>query len=181
VLPANDTAQWPCSISPDGKWLLYTQNATGNADLWLAPLDRPAEAKALINTPSAEPEGHFSPDGRWIAYLSNESGRYEVYVRRFPIGDDRIQISNTGASVVRWSPDGRELFYRAGSRLMAVQIRAAGESLEPSTPEPLFSVSDNFSVGYTVAPDGRRFLFSRATGSDQVSVILNWKRTIPAQ
>lgn len=91
-------SQGPCSISADGKWLLYAQMRSGGDDLYLAPLDRPTEAKALMETPAREQEGRFSPDGRWIAYLSDESGRFELYVRRFPIGPDRIQVSNGGAA-----------------------------------------------------------------------------------
>ena len=109
ILAQVDEPQWPCSISPDGKWLLYAQMSGGGDDIWIAPLDRPSEAKPLMVTPAREQEAHFSPDGRWIAYISDESGRYELYVRRFPVGTDRVQVSTGGAVSVSWSSAGREL------------------------------------------------------------------------
>jgi serine/threonine protein kinase len=167
--------QWPCSISPDGRWLLYAQMLSGGTDLWIVPVDRPAEAKPLMVTPAREQEGHFSPDGRWLAYLSDESGPFELYVRRFPIGADRVQISNGGAGPVSWSSDGRELIYRAGAAMMSVRLTEKAGQLEPSAPERLFSTTDPaLSLSFVASPDTQRFLFARATGSDRISVILNW-------
>ena len=174
-LPPSDEPQWPCDVSSDGKWLLYARSPTRNSDLWIAPMDRPAEAKPLMVTPAREEEGHFSPDRRWLAYQSDESGRFELYVRRFPIGDDRIQVSNGGAASITWSLDGRELFYRGGGGMMAARITETGERLEASTPQRLFALSDPaLSQTFIAAPDGQSFLFARATGTDRISVIQNW-------
>ena len=138
-------------------------------------MDRPAEAKPLMVTPAREEEGHFSPDRRWLAYQSDESGRFELYVRRFPIGDDRIQVSNGGAASITWSLDGRELFYRGGGGMMAARITETGERLEASTPQRLFALSDpSLSQTFIAAPDGQSFLFARAIGTDRISVIQNW-------
>ncbi len=177
-LPPSADPQWPCSVSADGKWLLYVQRASGT-DLWIAPLDRPAEAKPLMTTPAREEEGHFSPDGRWIAYMSDESGRFELYVRRFPIGSDRVQISNGGVAGASWSSDSRELVYRSGADMMSVRLAEKDGRLEPSAPQRLFTLADSdVTAPYAVAADGQRFLFARATGSDHISVILNWTRGI---
>jgi Tol biopolymer transport system component len=179
VLPPNDEFQWPCSVSPDGKWLLYGQSFSRAADLWIAPLDRPADASPLMVTPSNEREGHFSPDGQWLAYLSDESGRSELYLRRFPIGGDREMLSSGGASAINWSRDGGEIFYRSGSAIMAVRLVEKNGRLEPSPPQRLFAPSDPaLSQSFVVSLDGRRFLFARATGSDRVGVILNWEPSV---
>nr|MBA2260261.1 PD40 domain-containing protein [Acidobacteriota bacterium] len=171
--------QWPCSISPDGKWLLYAQMSSSGSDLWIAPLDRPGEAKPLMVTPPREQEAHFSPDGRWIAYLSEESGPYELYLRRFPIGADRVQVSNGGAVAVSWASEGRELIYRSGAAIMSVRLTEKAGQLEPSPPQRLFSIADPaMGLSFIVAPDAQRFLFARATGSDRVSVILNWASSV---
>ena len=174
LAPANEP-QWPCSISADGKWLLYAQMSSGGDDIWIAPLDRPNEAKPLLVTPSREHEAHFSPDGRWIAYISDESGPFELYVRRFPIGADRVQVSTGGAVSVGWSSDGRELVYRSGAAVMSVRLTEKADQLQPGPPQRLFSIVDP-AVSQTFVPalDSQRFLFTRAMGSDRVSVILNW-------
>ena len=40
----------------------------------------------------------FSPDGRFVAYESNESDEVEIYVRRFPDGDQRWQVTTDGGA-----------------------------------------------------------------------------------
>src|SRR3989442_9447314 len=52
--------------------------------------------RSYLQTPFNEPQGQPSPDGRWMAYVSNESGRNEVYVRPFPSGEQKWQISVNG-------------------------------------------------------------------------------------
>ena len=97
--------------------------------------------REILKTPAAERDTVFSPDGRWIAYMSGESGRPEVYVRAFPTGGGRWQVSTAGGSGPRWSRDGRELFYlAAGGSLMAVPV-TAGASFEKGTPRELFRVA----------------------------------------
>jgi eukaryotic-like serine/threonine-protein kinase len=179
VLAASVDPQWPCSVSPDGKWLLYAQTSNTGIDLAVAPFDRPSEAKPLMVTPAREQEGYFSPNGRWIAYLSDESGRFELYIRRFPIGNDRVLVSNGGALAPLWSANGQEIFYRAGAALMSTRLMEKGGALEPSAPQQLFSITDPaLSLSFEAAPDGQRFLFARALGSDRFSVILNWTKDL---
>ena len=93
----------------------YVRSPSRNSDLWIAPLDGRAEGKPLMVTPAREEEGHFSPDGGgWRISRTNQDD-LELYVRRFPIDDHRIQVSNGGAASISWSLDGRELFYRAAA------------------------------------------------------------------
>ena len=48
---------------------------------------------------------------RWIAHTSKETGREEVYVRDFPGGTHKSQVSNHGGLLPHWRRDGRELFF----------------------------------------------------------------------
>ena len=111
VLPPSDNWRYPCSVSPDGRWLLYAEGVASR-DLWVASLVGSGAPERLMHTPFQEEEAQFSPDGRWIAYTSDESGRPEIYVRAFPIGSDRIRVSTAGATMPMWSPSGQEIFYR---------------------------------------------------------------------
>ena len=56
------------------------------------------------------------------AYVSNESGRNEIHVRPFPARVRRSTISTEGGNEPVWSRNGRELFYRSGDAMMAVDI-----------------------------------------------------------
>ena len=134
---------------------------------------------ALSNATYAElvavdEDPHVSPDGRWLAYESDESGRLEVYVVSFPAGTARLQISNSGGSSPRWSPDGKELFYISSDRKVMTAAINSGAQLEAGTPKLLFTAPDAY---YDVMQNGQRFIFSNlvndAEGST-VNVILNW-------
>jgi Tol biopolymer transport system component len=79
----------------------------------------------------------ISPDGRWLAYVSNESGQLEVYGQPFPEGGRKWLISTAGGDEPLWAPDGRELFYRDGDKLMVVSVETEPE-LSPKSPRVLF-------------------------------------------
>jgi serine/threonine-protein kinase len=119
----------------------------------------------LVASQFTELHPSVSPDNRWIAYSSNESGANEVYVRPFPAtSGGRWQVSNGGGTQPRWSPDGRELFYLDGVRLVAAQVRAT-PSFEVTELRPLFDASsfaiDPFHLSYSVLAGGRGFVFAR--------------------
>ena len=124
--------------SPDGQFLLYTDEGGPSRDLWTLPLSGDRKPKPFLATPFLEDHGKFSPDGRWIAYTSNASGRNEVYVRPFPAGEGLFKISRDGGREPRWRDDGRELFFLTlDGRLMAASIDTA-RGFQPSVPQPLF-------------------------------------------
>ena len=62
------------------------------------------------------------PDGHWLAYVSDESGRFETYVQPYPGAGGKTPISTDGGTEPVWNPKGRELFYRSGNKMMAVDI-----------------------------------------------------------
>ncbi len=172
----------PMSWSPDGKLLAFIENnpATGQ-DIWVLRMsDR--KAQPFLRTPFNESVPRFSPDGRWLAYISNESGRFEIYVQPYPGPGGKWQISTEGGTEPVWNPNGRELFYRSGEKMMAVDITtqpgfAAGKPrmLFEGPYEPTLFTNPN----YDVSPDGQRFLMLKPTeqarvAPTQINVVLNW-------
>jgi hypothetical protein len=127
--------------------------------------------------------GQFSPDSRWIAYTSNESGRDDVYVQLAPrAGRDSQRkwlISTGGGLEPRWRKDGAELFYVAGSTLMAVDVKARGDDFQAGTPRRLFDVPlpEPRRNRFVVTRDGQRFLVNTAPGqtTEAVEVLMNWR------
>jgi Tol biopolymer transport system component len=67
--------------------------------------------------------GRLSPDGRWLAYYVSDSGDFEIYVSPFPNSSARSLIAK--GTDPSWSPDGSEIYYRNGTRLMAARIDTA--------------------------------------------------------
>jgi Tol biopolymer transport system component len=89
-------------------------------------MDGPSQVKTLFEWPAQMQYPAFSPDGKWMSYSVNETGAFEVYVRPVPSGTPVERVSVNGGSSSAWSADGRELFYREGSRMIAVPISTEG-------------------------------------------------------
>jgi len=173
----------PDDWSPDGKTILLDMlSAKGSYDLWRYSLADKTMVPFLAE-PHAEADARFSPDGRWVAYYSSESGRAEVYVRPFPSGSGKWQVSRNGGQTPRWRADGKELFFaQPGGTLMAAPVSTSGSGFEVGTPATLFRAETIESSGglYDAAPDGSRFLcLLRAQGSKNqaasISFVQNWK------
>ena len=154
--------------SPDGRWLVLRTDdaARGAGDLVGVRTSGDTTPVPLLASGFTELHPAVSPDGRWLAYTSNESGANEVYVRPFSAGNGaRWQVSNGGGLEPRWSPDGRELYFLDGTRLVAVPVRATSTGIDTGDPRPLFDASgfsiDIFHTSYEVLPDGRGFIFAR--------------------
>jgi serine/threonine-protein kinase len=179
-LATSDGTQTPSSWSADGHWLFFndTSQASGN-DVWAMPLDGGRKGEALIKTPLTENNAQISPDAHWFAYESTEQGRLEVFVQPFPVNGERFPISTGGGNEPLWSPDGRELFYRLGDRMMVVDITTR-PAFQASAPRQLFegrfAMSPNGVSGYSISPDGRRFLMVRATEPEAPATALDLVR-----
>ncbi len=167
VLVEGARSHVPSSFTPDGRALVYDANEQKGLgrDVYLLPLVPPGKPQPLVEGPFMKDQAMVSPDGRWLAYVSNESGQLDVYVRPFPAGAGRWQISDAQGTEPRWSHDGRELFYRSRNVLVRVPIEA-GREFRAGKPEPLF---DRVATGALVAtygpsPDGKRFFTFRSSG-----------------
>jgi len=191
----------PYSISPDGRRIAFYEVSPGaGMDLWTLSLDlsdihnpKPGSPEVFLRTPADESQPAFSPDGHWIAYTSDESRSNQVYVRPFPPGPGKWQISREGGAWPRFARDGKQLFYVApDGHLMAVDYQAKADSFEAGNPRSWTDSTLN-AVGslspYDVAPDGKRIVaISRSSDSDDkgsvhVELILNFfdelRRRIP--
>jgi Tol biopolymer transport system component len=175
-------------VSTDGKSLVYTRlGESGIFDVWMLPLSGGGKPTALLESAFNKREVRFSPDGRFLAMISNESGRPEVYVTSFPGPGERVRVSTGGARHLRWSRDGRELFYiSSDQRLISVPVRTS-PALELGAATPLFSLGEGgaetdaldrgLSSGFDVSSDGKRFLivFPEVVGDAlPLTVIANW-------
>jgi serine/threonine-protein kinase len=185
VLLRGERRVFPNSVSPDGKWIsLDVQDDVQIlSDVFLLPLDGDRKLQPFVTGPFAEFLSSFSPDGRWIAYQSNETGRFEIYVKPFPSGSGRWQVSTEGGEEARWSPNGKELFYRIGTRYMAVPVETAA-TFRSGIPRVVVesgpaNLGASSGKSYSVSPDGKRILTAlnpprKEQPQSQLVVTLNW-------
>ena len=187
VLAATPRYEMLSDWSSDGKYLLYHLNdpETGN-DLWY--LERKEDGSGwephpFLQTPSTAVVPRLSPDGRYVAYVSDESGQNEVYVQPFPDGGRRVTVSSNGGTKVRWSRDGKELFYVEGQTLVAVSV-SSGSSFSVGSATRLFEhpglrPGNNYAP-YDVSADRQQFILAESVGEGaeapepSIRVVMNW-------
>jgi WD40 repeat protein len=174
----------PVAWSPDGKYLVWSQNVAGTQwDLWLLSLQGDRKPAPYLRTPFDEYTAAISPDGRWLAYDSNETGRTEIYVRSFPEPREKHRVSVSGGTAAQWSQDGRELLFWKSGQLTSTtvgSIFAADVQTSPSfktgTPRLLFTPRQDLA-GIVATPDLKRFLTAvpvEGSAPPSITVTLDW-------
>ncbi len=170
-LTSGDMAQFPWSITADGKRLAVQEMTTDyqhDYDIWTVALEddqhslRAGKLEVFLKTPVREGHPAISPDGRWMAYFSEDSGLAEIYVRRFPDTGERWQVSHGGGLYPTWSRTANELFFRtAENKVMVASYTADGKSFHSDTPRQ-WSPKQLANVGqwrnFTVGRNDKRIL-----------------------
>jgi Tol biopolymer transport system component len=181
VLLESRANKYPQAISPNGRYLIYTDAnlSSEDYDLWLVSFGD-GRARPFIAAEGNQTFAQFSPDGRWLAYDSTETGSSEVYVTPFPKGESKWQVSQQGGIMPRWRGDGREIFYlsRDHRTVFAAEVAATQESFRVTRTSTLFATRPITGIGYPydVSADGERFLFVTTSGetSSPLTLVTNW-------
>jgi serine/threonine-protein kinase len=172
------------NLSPDGKYILFDQ-PSDTSKIMIKDIANNERPKILIKTNAGNTSPEFSPDGKFIAYRSNEiGGKFKLFVRPFPINNEKIQVSINDGVFAQWSFDGSKLYYRDGDKIMAARIQTKPELKVVS--REVFCTALGLSGGgsgntmqqdFAVAPDGRVLLFKDAQDMSKpvkLNVIVNW-------
>jgi len=179
----------PLEWSPDGKTLtFFISRGDGGGSVWTLSPDGDRKPKPLFTSESSNMRRtSFSPDGQWIAYSSNEEGDFSVYVQPYPPTGAKYKISaRTGADSPLWTPDGKQIIFADGRRLMSVDVQTK-PSFAFTEPKALnIEIENTQGRPYDITPDGKQFLvMQRAAESttteravQQINVVLNWFREL---
>jgi eukaryotic-like serine/threonine-protein kinase len=178
---------WDPSYSADGRYLLFADYAKETSwDIWYLDLGSGGEAAPLLKGKPNEIAPRLSPDGKYFAYVSNESGPDEVYLKRFPSGEGRWQVSTGGGSWPRFSRRGDKLYYAIGDSIMEVDV-VLGAEPKLGAPRELFrrkplgwGLVFGWPPGFDVSAQGDRFVIvepeGNATDLGGIVVEENWAR-----
>ncbi|MEO8682291.1 MAG: hypothetical protein ABI665_24800 [Vicinamibacterales bacterium] len=184
VLPEQTLATFDAPVqmwdwSREGGWLVIGRTSADSLDdLWLLPSSGGTPARAYATLPFNQVEGAVSPDGRWMAYASDESGKFDVYVDGFPTPRARTRLTTAGGAAPRWRRDGGEIYFRRGSEIHAVALKAAaaaGPRVATSTTR-LFDAATDIRA-YDASADGQRFLLNVPAASAAprpATLVINW-------
>ena len=163
---------FPTSVSPDGKALLY-----GFQDIKKLWLTGERKSEAYLETKYTEGNAVFSPDGRWVAYRSDESGRYEIYVEGYPERRGKWLVSSEGGANPQWRGDGKELYWlKPDGTVMAASMVLQAGGVQVGRAEALFRTTGERGY-FRSAKDGKRFLVAEPEDGQQefpMVVVENW-------
>jgi serine/threonine protein kinase len=145
-------------------------------------LDDPSSMIEVFTTDMEISAPVVSPDWSLMAFAPRGSGQSEIFCTRYPQGAGRWQVSTDGGMKPKWSVDGKTLYYESndGDSIFGVEV-----TYEPSVqfgmPQKVMDAKAlglNLQSGWTLTPDGERFLASRKNEEESqpttISVITNW-------
>jgi dipeptidyl aminopeptidase/acylaminoacyl peptidase len=184
--PPREVAKgWGPAFTPDGQTIVYTAlHRETSWDIWAVSIVPGATPTPVLQEPAWQYYAQVSPDGRTMAYISRETGEDEVYLKRFPSGEGKWQVSVRGGCWPRWSRGGDRLYYIVGDDVMEVDVQLAS-SIMLGQPRVVFTreafgvdTINSWPTHFTVSPDGADFYFiqnvDRRAGRSAITVVQNW-------
>ncbi|HEX8847543.1 MAG TPA: protein kinase [Pyrinomonadaceae bacterium] len=159
--------------SPDGRFIAYSSDRSGNFDIWVQPV---GEGNPVQVTKS---EGHdwqpdWSADGKRIVFRSERDGG-GLFVASAPTGGNERKISSFGYRP-HWSPDGSQvLFYSTNLQNTPSPPKLYLVGLDGAPPREVLSEVLNGMTGRLRAawhPDGQRIsLWAEKRGTGGLSFV----------
>jgi Tol biopolymer transport system component len=175
-------AMFQARFAPDGEWIVYyAVTPESGRDLFRIAADGRSEPEPLVREPGQQANPDLSPDGRLLAYQSDESGRPEIYVRAYPTGERKWQVSTGGGASPIWNRQGGELVWVADNAIWSAPASTADGSFEAGAPRLLVrgdaigadleSGSIFYSRMLDLSNDGRSFLVAQSAGEGRNEIV----------
>ena len=144
-------------ISPDGHWIAYLSNESGDYEAYVRPFPSGAGKWKVSSSAGggfSTQQPRWSPNGRGLFYLTGTAGKFTLMTVPVTAG-------------LRPAP-------------------GAVPALEIGLPEPLFEVRANSyepstsTFFYSVSKDSQRFLIDQVEAASEpvLNVIVNWEQTV---
>ncbi len=127
-LTSEDGAELFPSLSPDGKWVVYTRDEldTGQTDILLRAVGGQTAINLTKDSTADDSQAAFSPDGERIAFRSERDGGGLFVMGR--TGESVRRLTTDGFNP-SWSPDGMFIVYADETTVIAPNTRFSGSAL----------------------------------------------------
>ena len=75
------------TFSPDGRWIVFCSERSGNPDLYAIDLEHDGAPKQLTRGMFMEAAPAFTPDGKSLLFVSDRDGNADIFTIPFRPGD----------------------------------------------------------------------------------------------
>jgi Tol biopolymer transport system component len=153
-------------FSPDGEWVVFSSNRSGNLDLWTVST-RTGAIRSITEDAAEDWDPGFTPDGRHLLWSSNRSGAFEIWTAAID-GTGARQVSQDGedAENPTETKDGKWVVYTSANRakqgLWKIHLDGSGAQL---------LVSGTTILLPEVSPDGQYALYQKQANSLDVTIM----------
>ena len=189
------------TVSPDGRFMIFTSTRSGDLELWRMEIATGALLQ-LTDTPGYDGGAFFSPDSRQIVWRASRPTGDALAEYRTLLGQNMIEpgalnlfVANADGSEARqvtdmpganWAPyfhpNGRQIIFATNQRLIAeggrtfdlYRVDTDGQNLER------ISFSNTFDAFPMFSPDGTKLVFAsnrrvdRAPSRDTNIFVADW-------
>jgi len=145
------------TFSPDGKFIAYASDRTGNFDIWVQPLSG-GDPVQVSKSPADDTQPAWSPDGTTLVFRSERGSGGLFLVPAF--GGAERQLTSFGSHPM-WSVDGSEILFFAGRyalyRRPGGYLRLHAVALDGQPPLEILRdfLRDGWWIWAASHPDGR--------------------------
>jgi eukaryotic-like serine/threonine-protein kinase len=136
------------AYSPDGKWVVFSSNRSGNLDLWAISTES-GTVRRVTDDAAEDWDPGFTPDGSKILWSSNRTGAFEIWAAETD-GSGSRQVSHDGVDAENptMTPDGWVVYTSGGPQGGIWKVRLDGTQPTRFLPGANMLTPD-------VSPDGR--------------------------
>ena len=96
------------SVSPDGRYVVFVSNRTGNRCIWRMDIDGSNPKQLTYGIDARSPE--ITPDGQWVVYSDVGSGKLTLWKVSIE-GDNQVQLTDYYSVGPAVSPDGKQIAF----------------------------------------------------------------------
>jgi Tol biopolymer transport system component len=167
LLP-NSGIEYNASFSADGKWIIFTSERGGSADIYRVHADG-SGLERLTDDPAYDDQGALSPDGKQLAFVSSRrSGSADIWLLNLETKKAQNLTHSPANFRPTWSPDGKWIAFSSDRN---TSVRRDGERFEQSHAVSIYLMradgtdvrritsADKFAGSPKWSSDGQRIVF----------------------